>query len=311
MDFIIFFAAMAALIYGADFIIKESERIALHFNISHFVIGATLIAFGTSLPEMAASMMAASAGKSDMAVANVVGSVIFNITMVLGIVFAIAKTMNPSRNLFALDSAWVVVPVVPFFVMIQDGEIGRVDGMLYLLLMVSYLVFLFSSSKEDLEGEIDEDLVKEKFNWGKTVVMLAIGFALTIGGANFIIESGSNIARDFGVSEWIIGIFLISLGTSLPELVVSLVAVKKGNAEMSIGNIIGSNVANFSMVLGAASLVNPLTVDLVSTKFDMLIMVAASLTLLFILANKLYNKAGAIFLLIILALFIQNSVAAL
>jgi len=308
MDFLIFFAAMAALIYGADFIIKESERIALHFNISHFVIGATLVAFGTSLPEMAASMMASSAGKSDMAVANVVGSVIFNITLVLGIVFLIAKKMDPQRDLFSLDSAWVVVPVVVFFIMIQDGEIGRVDGMLYLLLMVSYLVFLFSSSKEDLEGEIDEDLANEKFNWGKTVVLLAIGFALTIGGANFVIESGTNIARDFGISEWIIGIFLISLGTSLPELVVSLVAVKKGNAEMSIGNIIGSNVANFSMVLGGASLINPLTIDLIATKFDLFIMAAASFALLFILANKLYNKAGAIFLLIILALFIQNSI---
>lgn len=308
MDFIIFIAAMTALIYGADFIIKESERIALHFNISHFVIGATLIAFGTSLPEMAASMMASSQDKSDMAVANVVGSVIFNITMVLGITFAIAKAMHPKRNLFALDSAWVVVPVIIFFIMIQDGQIGRVDGILYLLLMASYLIFLFTSSKEDLEDELDEELANEKFNWIKTIALLTVGFALTIGGANFVIESGSNIAREFGVSEWLIGIFLISLGTSLPELVVSLVAIKKGNAEMSIGNIIGSNVANFSMVLGAAALVNPLTVDLINTQFDMLIMVAASLTLLFILANKLYNKAGAIFLLIILALFIQNSI---
>jgi len=309
MDFGIFLAAMAALIYGADFIIKESERIALHFKISHFVIGATLVAFGTSLPEMAASMMAAGQGKSDMAVANVVGSVIFNITMVLGIVFMIAKTMHPKRNLFALDSAWVVIPLVIFFIMIQDGVIGRVDGALYLLLMVSYLLFLFKSSKEDLEGEIDDDLSKEKFNWSRTIPLLVVGFTLTIGGAHFVVDSGTNIARDFGISEWVIGIFLISLGTSLPELVVSLVAVKKGNAEMSIGNIIGSNVANFSMVLGAASLINPLTVDLIATKFDMLIMIAASIALLFILANKLYNKAGGIFLLIILALFIQNSLA--
>ena len=307
MDFMIFISAMAALIYGADFIIKESERIALHFNISHFVIGATLVAFGTSLPEMAASVMAAGQGKSDMAVANVVGSVIFNITLVLGVVFMISKTMRPKRNLFAQDSAWVVIPLVIFFIMVQDGVIGRVDGFLYLLLMISYLVFLFTDSKEDLESEIDEDLATEKFKWGRTILLLVIGFTLTIGGANFVIESGTNIARDFGISEWIIGIFLISLGTSLPELVVSLVAVKKGHAEMSIGNIIGSNVANFSMVLGAASLVNPLTVDLIATKFDMLIMIAASLTLLFILANKLYNKAGAIFLLIILVLFIQNS----
>ena len=307
MDFGIFLAAMAALIYGADFIIKESERIALHFKISHFVIGATLVAFGTSLPEMAASMMASGQGKSDMAVANVVGSVIFNITLVLGVVFMISKAMHPKRNLFALDSAWVIVPLLLFFIMIQDGVIGRVDGALYLLLMVSYLLFLFSSSKEDLEGEIDETLVKEKFKWGRTILLLIVGFSLTIGGAHFVIESGTNIAREFGISEWIIGIFLISLGTSLPELVVSLVAVKKGNAEMSIGNIIGSNVANFSMVLGAASLINPLTVDLLATEFDMFIMVAASITLLFILANKLYNKAGGIFLLIILALFIQSS----
>ncbi len=306
MDYVIFLVAMTALIYGADFIIKESERIALHFNISHFVIGATLVAFGTSLPEMAASMMASSAGKSEMAVANVVGSVIFNITLVLGIVFLFAKSMNPKRNLFAKDSAWVVMPVVIFFLMIQDGTIGRVDGFIFLLMMASYLIFLFSSSKEDLEGEIDESLTK-KFNWLKTLVLLTIGFALTIGGANFVVESATSIARSLNVSEWIIGLFLISLGTSLPELVVSLVALKKGNAELGIGNIIGSNVANFSMVLGASAILNPLSINLQDTQYDLLIMTSASLALLFILANKLYNKAGAIFLLIILALFIQNS----
>lgn len=309
MDFVIFIGAMSALIYGADFIIKESERIALHFNISHFVIGATLVAFGTSLPEMAASMMASSAGKSDMAIANVVGSVIFNITMVLGLVFFISTRMYPKRDLFSMDAAWVIVPVVFFFIMIQDGVIGRFDGVLFLLLMVSYLVFLFTDSKEDLAGEIDEDLTKEKFNWLKTLALLVVGFVLTIGGANFVIESGTNIARMFGVSEWLIGLLLIALGTSLPELVVSLVAIKKGNAEMSIGNIIGSNVANFSMVLGAASLLNPLVIDLVATQFDLMIMAAASIALVFILANKLYNKAGGIFLLIILALFLQNSLA--
>ena len=306
MDYIIFLLAMAALIYGADFIIRESERIALHFDISHFVIGATLVAFGTSLPEMAASMVAASYGKTDMAVANVIGSVIFNITLVLGIVFMIAKSMQPERNLFALDSAWVVVPVIIFLIMIQDGVIGRIDGLIFLLIMASYLIFLFTSAKEDLEGEVDEDLT-ERFNWAKSIFLLSLGFAFTIGGANYVVESGTNIARSLDVSEWIIGLFLISLGTSLPELVVSLVAIKKGNADMSVGNIIGSNVANFSMVLGGSSLIKPLVVNLESTQFDIMIMVSASLVLLFILANKLYNKAGGIFLLAILALFIQNS----
>lgn len=307
MDYIVFIVAMAALVYGADFIIKESERIALHFNISHFVIGATLVAFGTSLPEMAASMMAAYYGKTDMAVANVVGSVTFNITLVLGLVFVLAKSMHSKRDLFALDSAWVVVPVIILFLMIQDGVIGRVDGLLFLLMMLSYLFFLFNDAKGDIE--IDEELVKEKFLWTKTVVLLIIGFAFTLGGAHFVIESATSIARSLDVSEWIIGLFLISLGTSLPELVVSLVALKKGNAEMSIGNIIGSNVANFSMVLGGASLIAPLSVDLDKTGFDFLIMATASFTLLFIIANKIYNKAGGIFLLTILALFIQNSFA--
>ncbi|MEA3522483.1 MAG: sodium:calcium antiporter, partial [Campylobacterota bacterium] len=112
-------------------------------------------------------------------------------------------------------------------------------------------------------------------------------------------------------SEWIIGIFLISLGTSLPELVVSLVAVKKGHADMSIGNIIGSNVANFSMVLGGASLLAPLHVNIEASQFDIYMMIGASLALLLILANKLYNRSGAILLLILLGLFIQNTLISL
>ena len=311
MDFIIFFAAMAALIYGADFIIKESERIALHFNISHFVIGATLVAFGTSLPEMAASMIASYHHKSDLAIANVIGSVSFNITLVLGLVFLIANKMNPSRDLFAKDSAWILMPVIIFMLMSIDGELNRTEGFLFLFLMLAYIIFLFSSSKQDLESEIDEDLAKGKFNWFMSIALLLVGFIFTIGGANFVIESGSNIARMFGVSEWLIGLFLISLGTSLPELVVSLVAIKKGNADLSIGNIIGSNVANFSMVLGGAALISPLTVNLKENYFDISVMIAASIALLLILANRLYNKAGAVFLLLILALFINNALQSL
>lgn len=307
MDFLIFILSMSALIYGADFIIKESERIALHFNISHFVIGATLIALGTSLPEMAASMMAASQGKSEMAIANVVGSVTFNITLVLGVVFLIAKQLTPDRDLFAKDSAWILFPVILFFIMIYDGVISRVEGFLFLFLMVAYLIFLFTSSKDDLEGEIDEDALKEKFNWLKTITLLVVGFTLTIVGANYTIESASSIARMFGISEWIIGLFLIALGTSLPELVVSLVAVKKGNADMSIGNIIGSNVANFSIVLGGSALLAPLSINIQNATYDLIIMTAASFALLLILTNRLYNRAGAIFLLLILGLFLQNS----
>lgn len=309
MSFVIFVVAMAALIYGAHVIVRESERIALYYKISPFVIGATLVGFGTSLPEMAASMTAAGYGKPDMAVANVIGSVTFNITLVLGLVFVLSKKMHPARDLFNKDSAWILFPVILYYLMAHDGLISRFEGGLFTLLMGAYLFFLFSGDEQELADEVDASLAKEAFRWGRTLGLLLVGFAMTISGAHFVVESGSDIARMIGASEWLIGLLLISLGTSLPELVVSLVALKKGNADLSIGNIIGSNVANFAMVLGGAALVKPLGID-PANSYDVHIMTAASLALLLILANRLYSRAGGLFLLLILALFIEHAVAA-
>lgn len=309
MDFVIFVISLSALIYGADFVIKESERIALHFNIPQFIIGATLVAVGTSLPEMAASMAASAEGKSDMAVANVLGSVTFNIALVLGTVFLISKKIAPERDLFAKDSAWALFPMLVFLLMIFDGIISRLEGILFIFLMIAYVMFLVSDAKELLALEGEED--KEKFAWFKTLALLLVGFVMIVVGANYTIDSGASIARSFGVSEWLVGLFLISFGTSLPELVVSIAAARKGNADMSIGNIIGSNVANFTMVLGGASLLSPLTVNLESASFDIFIALIATIMLLFITANKLYNKSAGIALFVLLALFLNNALATL
>lgn len=306
MDYIIFVVSLGVLIWGADFIIRESERIALHFDIPAFIIGATLIAVGTSLPEMAASITASYHGKSELAVSNVLGSVTFNITLVLGVLFLIAKQIHPKRDLFAKDSAWALFPVLVFILVAFDGIIDRFEGVVFLLLMLGYVLFLVNDAKELLE--VDEELQREKFLWGKSIILLLIGFALVVGGADYTVSSATSIAKTWGVSEWFIGLFLISLGTSLPELVVSIMAVKKGQADMAIGNIIGSNVANFTMVLGASAVVSPLSVDVHTYAFDIAIAVSASLMLMFITANKLYNKSGAIALLLILALFIHNAV---
>ncbi len=308
MDYFIFILSLSSLIYGADFIINESERIAFHFNISSFVIGASLVAFGTSLPEMAASMTASYYHKSDMAVANVVGSVIFNISLVLGLVFLIAKKVSPKRDIFKKDSAWGLFPVLIFIVMISDGEISRFEGFLFLFVMVAYLIFLIGDTKE-LTKEIDKSIKKEKFNWLKSIALLLIGFVLVIGGANFTIESASNIARGLGVSEWTIALLLIAFGTSLPELVVSIKAARKGNADMAIGNIIGSNVANFTMVLGASALINPLYINLSKSIFDITALLVVSIMLVFITANKLYSKSAGIVLLVIIALVIEHSIS--
>jgi len=306
LDFIIFIIAMGVLIWGADLIIEQSERIALEFNIPEFIIGATLIALGTSLPEMAASIAASYNGRAEIAVANVIGSNILNITLVLASVFLIAKNINPNRDFFAKDSTWALVPVLIFILMIIDGVISRFDAILLLLLMGAYLMFLL----QDAKGVLEEDLEipeNETFSWVKTIPMILGGFILVVVGAHYTVESASIIAKSFGISEWVIGIIMISLGTSLPELTVSISAALKGKVDMAIGNIIGSNMANTTVVLGAAALVNPLTLDASSYLFDIATMIVATLILVFITANKLYNKSAGISLIIILGLFLNNT----
>ena len=306
MNFVIFVIAMGVLIWGADMIINQSERIALKFKIPEFIIGATLIALGTSLPEMAASIAASYNGKPDIAVANVIGSNILNITLVLATVFLIAKQINPNRDFFAKDSTWALVPVLVFILMILDGVISRFDATLLLLLMGAYLLFLLQDAKNIPEDDL-EDLDESTFSWATTVPMLIAAFILVVIGAHFTVESASEIAKSFGISEWIIGIIMISLGTSLPELVVSVSAALKGKVDMAIGNIIGSNMANTTVVIGAAALTNPLTVDAPTYLFDIATMIVATLLLVFITANKLYNKSAGISLIIILGLFLHNT----
>jgi len=317
MNFVIFVIAMAALIWGADLLVRESERIALKFHISEFVIGATLIALGTSLPEMAASIAASAEGKSQIAIANVIGSNILNITLVLGTIFLISKKVNPDRDFFAKDSTWAIVPIFVFLLMVIDGTISRFDAVLLLLLMAAYIMFLLRDARgiiaaeiEEIEEELKEN-DKERFSWLRTTALVSAGLVLVIAGANFTIESASDIARSFGISEWVIGIIMVSLGTSLPELVVSVSASFKGKVDMAIGNIIGSNMANTTIVLGSAALTKPLSLDTSAYFFDISTMLIATLLLVFITANKLYSKPAGITLFIILGLFLDHTISSI
>ena len=312
MDFLIFIVSLGVLIWGSDILIEQSEKIALRFGISEYVIGATLVAVGTSLPEMAASITASINHKPDIAVANVIGSNIFNITLVLATVFIIAKSVNPHRDFFAKDSSWALFPVLIFVLMVQDSSFSRFDGFLLILLMCAYVLFLLRAGKDIL---IDDDEERSEtaalFDWRKVSLLTLLGFLCVIVGADYTIESASAIAKSFGVSDWIIGIVMISLGTSMPELMVSVTAALKGKADMAIGAIIGSNMANTTMVLGSAALVNPIGIDPGKYMFDITTMLVATLMLVFISANKLYTKPAGISLLIVLALFIQNTLGSI
>ncbi len=307
MDFVIFILSMAALIFGADFIINQSERIALRFNISEFIIGSTLIALGTSLPEMATSMAASLDNKADLAIANAVGSNIINITLVLGVVFLISKPFVSVRDFFAKDSLWALMPVFIFILMSLDGNIDRFDASLLFTLMFAYLLFLFRNAKDDILQSVDEEF-KKNFSWIKSSLLLMLGFGMVVIGANFAIDSASNIATQFGVSQWLIGVVVIAFGTSLPELIVSISAARKGKVGMVIGNIIGSNLANTTMVIGGAAMVNTLTINLSKYLFDMALMTVSSVILVYITANKLYSKPAGISLIILLALFLHEKI---
>ncbi|WP_457606235.1 calcium/sodium antiporter [Nitratifractor sp.] len=313
MDFLIFVISLAALIWGADVLVAQSEKIALRFRISEYVIGATLIALGTSLPEMAASIAASYNGKPEIAISNVIGSNILNITLVLATVFLIARHINPHRDFFAKDSSWALFPVLIFIVMAMNGSFSRFDGALLILLMGGYLLFLKQNGQEVLaleEHEIEE-AEESSFSWIRTILLLLVGFVLVIVGAEFTVESASSIARSLGVSEWVIGIVMISMGTSMPELIVSIVAAGKGKADMAIGNIIGSNMANITVVLGGAALVKNMQLDMKPYLFDISVMIAATLMLVFITANRMYSKPAGISLLVLLALFLDHTLRSL
>ncbi|WP_456391785.1 calcium/sodium antiporter [Nitratifractor sp.] len=313
MDYLIFVVSLAALIWGADLLIAQSEKIALRFNISEYVIGATLIALGTSLPEMAASIAASLNHKPEIAVSNVIGSNILNITLVLAMVFMMAREINPHRDFFAKDSSWALFPVLIFVIMAMENQFSRFDGIVLLILMGAYLLFLKNSGPDilALEDEEIEEMEQASFVWPRVLLMLLVGFVLVIVGAQFTVESASSIARSLGVSEWVVGIIMISLGTSMPELIVSIVASLKGKADMAIGNIIGSNMANITVVLGSAAIVNDLKLDMSKYLFDIGTMIAATLMLVFITANRMYSKPAGISLLVLLGVFLHHTISSL
>jgi cation:H+ antiporter len=308
MDFVIFILAIGSLIWGADFIIQESEKIAIKLNIPEFIIGTTLVALGTSLPEMASSVMATINDKTDMAISNVIGSNILNISLVLATIFVVTNDIKSNRDFFKKDISWALFPVMLFILMSFDGSIDKFDGILLILLMLAYILFLIKESNKIIIINKRDKL--DNFSWFKTIPLLLLGFTLVMGGAYFSVESASDIAKSFKVSEWVIGIILLSFGTSLPEFIISISAALKGKADMAIGNIIGSNLANITIVIGASSIVKKLPIDLTNYMivFNISVMFVATVMLVYITANRLYNKSAGISLWILLAIFLKETI---
>ena len=282
---------MALLYYGGDFLVTGSVRFARYLKVSSFVIGATVLAFGTSAPELAASILAALDDAPELAMGNVIGSNIANIGLVLGLVCLIAPiTIASSR--FKREYPPFLLSALLILFLAWDLKIDDLEGIIMVGLLAIYIWRSFNY-KEDLNTEPEEE-VRFFSDKGPTfqVLLILIGLIGLVSGAKLLVSGGVSIARTLGIGEWFIGITVVAIGTSLPEIVSSIMAARRGHGEMAIGNIFGSNIFNILMVLGITSIIHPLNI---TEPIHPDLMIATGLTcLLFILMLRGKHSLGKI-----------------
>ena len=299
MTYLLFGIGLVALFFGGEYLVRGASNIARHFNLSPMVIGLTIVGFGTSAPELLVSVQAALAGQPAIAIGNVLGSNIANILLILGASAVIAALMIPLRKVWR-DLGVMIVATAALWVMLLDGSISRGDGIVLLVGLAIFMVMAFVLGKE----EPDEDALPPS--------SMPIAIAQTIGGlivlvigARLLVDSASEIARTFGVSEAVIGLTVVAIGTSLPELATSVIAAFRKQTEIAVGNVIGSNIFNIFSILGITALITPIPADPRFASADMP-WVAATAVLLVVFAVLLKGiprLAGAA-LLVVYAVYI-------
>ena len=260
LDLVKIIVGLALLFYGADFLVTGSTRLARFLKISPFVIGATVIAFGTSAPELAVAILAALDAAPELAMGNVIGSNIANIGLVLGITAIVAPITIDSKRFNREYPPFLITACLVLF-LAWDLKIHRLEGVIMVSLLALYVWRSFSHKEDnpsDPEGEIP--LLTDK-GPAFQVLLIVVGLIALVGGAKFLVLGGVSIARNIGISEWFIGISIVAIGTSLPEIVSSVMAARRGHGEMAVGNIFGSNIFNILMVLGITSLIHPLNIS--------------------------------------------------
>ncbi len=243
------------LIKGADWFVDGSAGIAARFGIPQIVIGLTIVAMGTSMPEAAVSITAAAKGTADIAVGNVIGSNILNILIILGVTSVIVPVAVQKSTLYYEIPFMLLVTAVLMFLGQRDGRISRLDGAVLWGLFILYCIYLFFLSRSKQE----EDVLKTSgCKLSRLILEIVVGGGVVVWGSNLAVDSASCIAREIGLGDRIIGLTIVALGTSLPEFVTSVTAARRGNADIAIGNIVGSNIFNVLFVLGTSALIIPL-----------------------------------------------------
>lgn len=257
MNYIMILIGFALLIKGADFFVEGASSVAKRFHIPEMIIGLTIVAMGTSLPELSVSFISALNDQSDMSIANAIGSNIFNLLMILG-VSAFIKTLpikeSTIRDIFILISATLLLLILSYFGL----SLMYFDGLIMLCLFAYFIRTMIKESKDNNDNN------SKSYSMIKTIIYIVCGAIGIIYGGNLVVNNATVIAQTFGMSDNLIGLTVVALGTSLPEFVTSVMATKKGKLDIAIGNVIGSNIFNILFVLGLSSLFNVLTINAIT-----------------------------------------------
>lgn len=301
MELLYIIAGLVFLVFGGDYLVKGASGLALRLDVSPMLVGLTVVSLGTSAPELIVSLSAALKGKPDIAIGNVVGSNIANVGLILGVTALIFPIAIKKRTL-AFD--WVVMmgASILFYVLSLDGLLGLWEGCVFLLALISYIVYSYvrerrSASPEPLPDDLDTSAAQKPY-WMLFLVIAAGSVALVVG-AHWLVEGAELIARNFGVSDRVIAITLVAFGTSLPELAASVIAAFKGERDISLGNIIGSNLYNLLAILGLTAIIKPVNVADRIMEVDIFWLLATSFAILpiGIIGWKIGRLGGALFIL--------------
>jgi cation:H+ antiporter len=298
---------LAALVVGAEALVRGASKLAMSFGISPLVVGLTVVAFGTSSPEMAVSIDAALSGKVDLAMGNVVGSNIFNVLFILG-ASALITPLLVAQQLIRQEVPIMIGVSLLLILLVIDRNVGRVDGFVFLVLLAAYTTFLVRQSRRANQA-LHEEAASEvatltRGGWdGKLPVQLflvVVGLGLLILGADWFVGAAVNIAKALGVSETIVGLTIVAAGTSMPEVATSLLAAFRGEREIAVGNVVGSNIFNILGCLGLPAVVAPagLVVTESIVTFDLPVMAAVAVACLpiFFSGNSISRWEGGVFL---------------
>lgn len=292
LQFVLLIVGFVFLIKGSDFFVDGASSIASLLKIPTIIVGLTIVAFGTSAPEAAVSITSAITGNNAMAVSNVIGSNLFNILMVIGI-SALLGELLMEKDVLNKDLPFLVGITVLFAAFIIIGwNVSQIEGIILLIILIAYVAHLIKSAKKSDNANVVE---KPKFTLPYSILFIIIGLAGIVIGGDLVVNSASDIAIAFGMSETLVGLTIVAIGTSLPELVTSLTALKKGENQLVIGNVIGSNIFNILFVLGASSAITAISLDS-SMLIDVTFMVFVTV-LCFIFGktqDKFDRKEGAI-----------------